>query len=110
MAFNGKSLMDRLFGTKIESIQARDLKDPSSKVILDVREPEEVAQGKIPGAYVIPLGGLPTRKMELPKDVPIYVICRSGNRSKRACRYLKDEGFLCVNVEGGMLAYEGEVV
>ena len=98
----------KLFGGEgLPSVPAKELKDTDSKFILDVREPDEIAAGKIPGAHTIPLGELSAREDELPKGEMIYVICRSGNRSKKACNYLSSRGFQCVNVAGGMLAYEG---
>lgn len=103
------SFLKKFGAEKTPSIPAKELKDTETKFILDVREPDEIATGKIPGAYTIPLGDLSAREEELPKDETIYVICRSGNRSQKACDYLKSRGFRCVNVSGGMLAYKGEV-
>lgn len=102
-------VLQKLFGGKdrVPSVPAKELKDTEAKFILDMREPDEVAAGKIPGARTIPLGELSVREGELPKDETIYVVCRSGNRSKKACNYLSGRGFQCVNVASGMLAYEG---
>lgn len=99
----------KLFGgdDRVPSVPAKELMDTEAKFILDVREPDEIAAGKIPGAHTIPLGELSAREEELPKDETIYVVCRSGNRSRRACDYLSGRGFQCVNVAGGMLAYKG---
>ena len=102
--------LKKLFGeNKTPSIPVKELKDRSTKFILDVREPDEIATGKIPGAYTIPLGDLSAREGELPKEETIYIICRSGNRSQKACEYLNGRGFRCINVAGGMLAYDGPV-
>jgi rhodanese-related sulfurtransferase len=76
--------------------------------IIDVREDEEVATGKIPGAKHIPLGQIPERLNELVKDKPYYIVCRSGGRSGQACAFLSAKGYDVTNVEGGMLAWEGE--
>ena len=78
--------------------------------LLDVREPEETAEGIIEGAHLIPLGQLPDQIHQLPKDEVIYVICRSGNRSSKACDFLSDQGFQCVNMTGGMKSYAGETI
>lgn len=78
--------------------------------LLDVREPEETAEGIIEGAHLIPLGQLPDQIHQLPKDEVIYVICRSGNRSRKACDFLSDQGFQCVNMTGGMKSYTGQTV
>ncbi len=61
--------------------------------VLDVREPDEWAQAHIPGATLIPLGELQARVDELPKDQPVLVYCRSGNRSATGRDILKAAGF-----------------
>lgn len=78
--------------------------------LLDVREPDETAEGIIEGAHLIPLSQLPGQIDQLPKDKEIYVICRSGNRSSRACSFLSDRGFQCINMTGGMKNYTGPTV
>jgi rhodanese-related sulfurtransferase len=46
---------------------------------------------------------------ELPKDETYYVVCRSGNRSASACRFMESQGFTqTINIEGGMMDWEGE--
>jgi len=76
--------------------------------ILDVREPHEFTGplGHIPGARLIPLGGLADRAAELPKDKPIVAVCRAGGRSAQATVILKKAGFPRVaNLAGGMLRW-----
>lgn len=76
-------------------------------VILDVREDWEYAEGHVPGAVLIPLGQLASRVDELPNDVAIYVICRSGNRSLQASTILQEAGKQDIrNVQGGTLAWQ----
>lgn len=77
--------------------------------IIDVREENEVAAGKIPGAVNIPLGSLPSRVNDLDKASEYIMVCRSGGRSGRASQFLESEGFDVTNMTGGMLAWEGEV-
>lgn len=76
----------------------------SGKVFfLDVREVEEWNQLHIPGATLIPLGELPERLEELPKDQPIVVYCRSGNRSQTGRDILLNAGFSDVtSMDGGI--------
>ena len=72
-------------------------------LVLDVREPDEWATGTVPDATLISLGELPARTGELPKDRPIVVICRSGNRSAQGRDILLAAGFDEVtSVTGGM--------
>ncbi len=72
--------------------------------MLDVRQPEEWNQIRIPGAALIPLDQLPNRLSEVPKDQPIVVYCRSGNRSQTGRDILLQAGFTNVtSMSGGVL-------
>jgi len=73
-------------------------------LLLDVREPVELAVESVPGAVNIPLGQLRARLAELPRDREIQVICRSGGRAYYATRILLQNGFDARNLSGGMLA------
>ena len=74
--------------------------------LLDVREPHEFDICRIDGARLIPLGDLPHRVDELPDEVDVAVLCRSGVRSGRAVSFLRDLGFpRAQNVSGGILAW-----
>jgi rhodanese-related sulfurtransferase len=75
---------------------------------VDVREADEWAAGRAPGAVHIPMSELTARLHELPEDEdPLYVICRSGGRSARVVAYLVSRGYPAVNVDGGMQAWAG---
>lgn len=76
--------------------------------VIDVREPDETAQGIIEGALLFPWTSkvLQAKHGELPSDRPLFVICRSGNRSVAASTFLAESGHGCVhNVTGGMIAW-----
>lgn len=75
--------------------------------IVDVREPVEWAETGIPeGAVLIPLGDLESGASELATDQPVYVICRTGNRSQTGSDILVGLGFSQVyNVDGGITAW-----
>ena len=74
--------------------------------IIDVRQPEEEAEGTIPGALLIPLATLPSRIGEIPADREILVHCRSGGRSAKAVKFLQEAGISgAVNVAGGINAW-----
>ncbi|AWI11503.1 rhodanese-like domain-containing protein [Compostibacillus humi] len=96
----------------MKEITAKELEKKLSKGeqvnIIDVREDEEVATGKIPGAKHIPLGQIPKRLNELNKNEHYYIVCRSGGRSGSACQYLIENGYNVTNMVGGMLDWEGE--
>ncbi len=77
----------------------------SGAAIIDVREPAEYAAGHIKDAVNIPLSQLRSRLGELPTGCPLYVHCRSGQRSYYACRSLAAHGFPAVyNIAGSFLA------
>ena len=87
----------------VPEISVQDL--PADAVILDVREDDEWTAGHVEGATHVPLGEVPQRLGELPDADPLYVICRSGNRSGRAVAWLGQQGVETVNVAGGMRAW-----
>jgi NADPH-dependent 2,4-dienoyl-CoA reductase/sulfur reductase-like enzyme/rhodanese-related sulfurtransferase len=74
--------------------------------LLDVRTPQEVAAGNIPGAVNIPVDELRSRLKELPRDREIAVYCQVGQRGYLATRILLQEGFSAVNVGGGYKTYQ----
>lgn len=88
---------------------AHKLEAQENPFLLDVREVFEYEAGHIPGSLLIPLGNLPERLNELPKDRDLVVICRSGQRSGRAVRLLLEHGYQARNMVGGMLAWKGPV-
>jgi rhodanese-related sulfurtransferase len=69
--------------------------------LIDVREPAEYVEARVPGARLIPMGQLASRLDEVPKDRPVYVICRSGNRSGAMGPLLDAHGYDSINVAGG---------
>jgi rhodanese-related sulfurtransferase len=73
-------------------------------ILIDVREEEEVATGTLPGAVNIPLGQLLFHVADFDPEVPIALLCRSGNRSGQAAARLSELGFVAINLTGGMLA------
>jgi sulfur-carrier protein adenylyltransferase/sulfurtransferase len=77
--------------------------------ILDVREPQEFQICRIPGSTLIPLGELPNRLSELPDPSDardLIVHCKSGVRSAKAVRLLRDRGYdRARNLRGGILAW-----
>jgi rhodanese-related sulfurtransferase/TusA-related sulfurtransferase len=79
--------------------------DPAEWLCLDVRHPEELAVGMIPGALNIPLNELRERVGELPRDKKLVVNCAGGQRSYYAVRALRQLGFDAYNLTGGYRTY-----
>jgi len=98
----------------INEIRSRDLKARLDKgeqlVLLDVREPEEVAIVQLPGAVHIPMGEVPGRLHELDPDKEMIVYCHHGVRSLRVAQFLAQRDFTkVVNLTGGIDAWAIEV-
>ena len=78
---------------------------PSAPVI-DVRTPVEYAEVHVPQARSVPLDELKPDSLQLQKNQPIYLLCRSGGRATKAAEKFAKEGFAQpVVVEGGTLAW-----
>jgi rhodanese-related sulfurtransferase len=77
----------------------------SGIVLVDVRMPDEYEEAHVPGAVLIPLPELAERAGEIPDADTIYVVCRSGARSMKACEFLVGGGRDAVNVAGGTMAW-----
>lgn len=77
-------------------------------LLLDVRGEDEYAEGHIPGSVNIPLQLLPMKK-GLPEDpdMPLFVYCRSGGRSRRAVAFLEKIGYNNVKNIGGIMNWNG---
>lgn len=70
-------------------------------LVVDVREPFEYVEGHVPGARSMPMGTVPDRYDELPRDGTLYLVCAVGARSMQVARYLDHLGFDVRNVAGG---------
>ncbi len=90
------------------------LDSDDNSFILDVRTPAEVEEGYIPNSKNIDiyLGQDFVAELEkLDKSKNYYVYCRSGARSGQACAIMNSVGFEnAYNLEGGIIAWEGEIV
>jgi glyoxylase-like metal-dependent hydrolase (beta-lactamase superfamily II) len=81
------------------------LDEPQGFFLLDVREPDEVADWSIEGAHNIPIGSLEARLSEVPTHGRVAVICASGARSLQGAQLLAAHGLASEVVEGGMNAW-----
>lgn len=89
----------------ISTQEAYALYQQGDAFFLDVREPDEWNEYHAPSTTLIPLGQLAARVNEIPvpKDAPIVVVCRSGNRSDEGRDILKQAGFTNVtSMDGGL--------
>jgi adenylyltransferase/sulfurtransferase len=106
---NGDSPLSQKLGTTDEMTVAElktRLDAGNPPVILDVREPHEVAICRIAGSKAIPLSELPLRIGELDPADEIVVHCRSGGRSAKAVGILREAGYSrATNLSGGILRW-----
>jgi rhodanese-related sulfurtransferase len=103
--------LSRLMGasSEIGTLEATQLMNQGSTLILDVREGNEYAAGHLPRARHIPLAELSNRVGEIGKfkEKPVIVTCQSGMRSGRAAKVLKSAGFTSVyELKGGLAAWQ----
>jgi rhodanese-related sulfurtransferase len=103
--------LNSAYGQNFENLEvesfANVVKD-SNVVILDVRTPNEYAESHIRGAINIDQyeeDFMEKAKARLLADKTIAIYCRSGRRSANACGRLAAEGYKCVNLKGGILAW-----
>ncbi len=102
------STRPRAAASALSNVTVQELRGAvgAGALVLDVREPFEFADGRVAGAQLVPLATVADRVDDFPKDQPVYVVCRSGNRSLVAARTLVEAGYSDVrNVEGGMIAW-----
>ena len=73
---------------------------------IDIREPEEFQQDRIPGATLLPMSEMNTRLQELPKDEEVVLYCRTGNRSSYVLDILSANGYNnLMHLDGGIQAW-----
>ena len=84
-------------------------KNESRAVLIDVRTPDEYAGGHIPRSRNLPLDQITKAESALPdKNLPLYVYCEKGSRSKKACAQLEKMGYTNVQNIGGFETYKGK--
>jgi rhodanese-related sulfurtransferase len=89
---------------------AARLGGPGAPVVLDVREPEEIAIARIDGTLDIPMNDVPQRLAEIPRDADLVVMCHHGVRSAHVASFLADRGYERVaNLAGGIDAWSLQV-
>jgi len=101
-------VIENALSGKVKNVHWHDvdgLPRDGSAILLDVRDPQEVAKGKIEGFINIPLNDLRSRLGELDRGKPVFAHCHSGMRSYVATRILAQKGFDARNIAGGYRLY-----
>jgi len=96
----------------MQQLTARQLKewleDPNraKPVLVDVREPWELAVCRLPGVKAMPMRSVPARYLELERDTETVIVCHHGARSFQVGLFLEHQGFNRIfNLYGGMAAW-----
>ncbi len=106
---SGKGSSSSKLAAEIDTVQANKLYQDKNVVFIDVREQSEWDSFHIPGTTLIPLGQLANRLKEIPKDRPVVVVCRSGNRSQQGRDILKQAGYTNVtSMAGGVTSWKSQ--
>ena len=91
----------------VNTVSTKLSEQPTAHLI-DVREPDEYMEVHAEPAELYPLSLFPDNFMShnVPKDTPLYLICKSGGRSQKALEQLETLGYSnLTNVEGGTDAW-----
>jgi rhodanese-related sulfurtransferase len=94
---------------EVNAAEAEELIRNVDPFILDVRTEREFAGGHLPGATLIPVQTLQQRigELDAQKERPVFVYCRTGNRSTVAARMLIDRGFTqVINLRRGIVEWQ----
>jgi rhodanese-related sulfurtransferase len=95
---------------EITAEETKQKVDAKEAVLLDVREPWEVATASVAGARVIPMGELQARVQELDPEDHILVMCHHGVRSLKVTSWLRQQGYERVqSVRGGIASWSRNV-
>ncbi|MEE4185499.1 MAG: rhodanese-like domain-containing protein [Gammaproteobacteria bacterium] len=97
---------------EISAKEAAELlsRNPESTLLLDVREPAELAAAAVADALHIPMGEIPARLHELNRDKTIVCMCHLGGRSAQVAAFLASQGFAdVINLAGGIEAWADDV-
>lgn len=89
---------------------ARWRRDGVAHAVLDVREGWETALCQIEGSLAVPLAHVPAASADLPRDVPIVVVCHHGMRSMQGVAWLRRAGLEnATNLAGGIDAWARQI-
>jgi len=97
--------MREITPTELRDLLARE----NPPLLVDVREPVEANIAQIAGSLLIPMGSLPQRLQEIPKDRPVALYCHAGMRSAHAAEWLARQGYDALSLAGGIDRWAVEV-
>lgn len=93
--------------TTIDAAALADLSGEGDPILIDVRTPEEFAEGHLPGAINLPVESFDPAAVPMEEGRETILYCRSGRRSERAATMLADHvGEMVRHLDGGILAWQ----
>jgi len=103
-----KDPSDKVDFTPLELVQ--EMEKRKDLLMLDVREPTEIQICHLENAMHVPMGQIPSKIDDLPRNKDLVVFCHMGVRSKQVMHYLRKNGFTRVfNLKGGIDRWSIEV-
>ena len=95
---------------EVQGVEQLDSDEAQARVaagalLLDVREMDEWRETRIPGSTLLPMSEIASRVADVPRDRPLVVVCRSGNRSHQVAAWLTSQGFDAANLMHGILGW-----
>ena len=92
---------------EVQGVEQLDSDEAQARVaagalLLDVREMDEWRQGRIPGSTLLPMSEIAARLADVPRDRPLVLVCRSGNRSHQVAAWLAAQGYDAANLMHGI--------
>ncbi len=105
---SGREAVEERGCRQLDSHEAEEMLRNGDALMVDVREPRELAVGSIPDSKLIPYSriGYEIENLKQHAEKPIILSCRSGRRSEFVCKLLKEFGFSRVyNLSGGIEAW-----
>ena len=91
----------------MKSIEAAEISalDTKKVTLLDIRSKEEYERNGFIGSVNVPFDEIASGLSKLPKEKPVYVLCRTGDLSAEVAEILEDRDFDAYNIDGGYAAY-----
>ena len=86
-------------------VQTLAIERVAGRRVFDVRESDEFEEVRVPDTVLVPLAMVPEEIEQFEGTDTVYVVCRSGARSRKAVEFLRANGIDAVNVAGGTLAW-----
>jgi rhodanese-related sulfurtransferase len=96
---------DQVTSTELPPDRVAEMIEAGGAELIDVRRDYEFEAGRLSGARNIEINHLPAEVASIPRNRPMVLCCRTGNRSGMAAQALREAGYDAYNLEGGVTAW-----